>query len=181
MKIEKTICPYCGASLKIRPGQKYVECEYCGSSSLITGTDRTASDHAASDRTASDRTASAADVSGAAHQADFRKPAAKKHALFPPPGFRRKNIPVNLAAAIGYLFLLLAAFNLGSPPDTIIFLIASLSVVDVCTDWTGVYSRLKGIHSPNTGVRIGMKIVWSAIIFTAWVTLLILIQQLTGM
>ena len=38
MKIEKTVCPYCGANLKIRTGQTTVECEYCGSSVLISGT-----------------------------------------------------------------------------------------------------------------------------------------------
>ena len=39
MKIEKASCPYCGAALKIRPGQQNTECEYCGCTVLITDTD----------------------------------------------------------------------------------------------------------------------------------------------
>ena len=37
MKIEKTVCPYCGANMKILPGQVHAECEYCGSSVVISG------------------------------------------------------------------------------------------------------------------------------------------------
>ena len=36
MKIEKTVCPYCGANMKILPGQEHAECEYCGSSVVIS-------------------------------------------------------------------------------------------------------------------------------------------------
>ena len=37
MKLEKTVCPYCGAGLKIEYGQRTVECQYCKSTVLIQG------------------------------------------------------------------------------------------------------------------------------------------------
>ena len=36
VKIERTLCPYCGATLKVLPRQEVVECEYCGSPVLIS-------------------------------------------------------------------------------------------------------------------------------------------------
>ena len=62
--------------------------------------------------------------------------------------------------------------------DTIFFIIGSLSVVDICTDWTGAYSRLAGLRSPNTFVRIIMKVVWGALIFFAWIILMVILDLL---
>ena len=61
-----------------------------------------------------------------------------------------------ITAVIGYLFILYIAISLDTILDTIFFIIGSLSVVDLCTGWTGVYSRLAGLRSPNTFVRIVM-------------------------
>lgn len=35
MKIEKTVCPYCGAPLTIDPAFRQATCEYCGMTSLL--------------------------------------------------------------------------------------------------------------------------------------------------
>ena len=199
MKIEKTVCPYCGANLKIRTGQTTVECEYCGSSVLISGTGTNlhdssaapaadpveesliAEDHSAAESLpAENYSAGAPGYSGA----DFRQEVPKrriKHGIFPPPGFRSKNILHMIAAVCGYLFILYAAANLGEIPDFIFFTIASLSVVDLCTEWTGLYSGLKGLRSSNQILRIVMKVIWSVVVFTAWVLVLALVQLIFGM
>ena len=199
MKIEKTVCPYCGANLKIRTGQTTVECEYCGSSVLISGTGTIlhdsspapaadpveesliAEDHSAAESLpAENHSAGAPGYSGA----DFRQEVPKrriKHGIFPPPGFRSKNILHMIAAVCGYLFILYAAANLGGILDFIFFTIASLSVVDLCTEWTGLYSGLKGLRSSNQILRIVMKVIWSVVVFTAWVLVLALVQLMFGM
>ena len=199
MKIEKTVCPYCGANLKIRTGQTTVECEYCGSSVLISGTGTIlhdsspapaadpveesliAEDHSAAESLpAENYSAGAPGYSGA----DFRQEVPKrrvKHGIFPPPGFRSKNILHMIAAVCGYLFILYAAANLGGILDFIFFTIASLSVVDLCTEWTGLYSGLKGLRSSNQILRIVMKVIWSVVVFTAWVLVLALVQLIFGM
>ena len=199
MKIEKTVCPYCGANLKIRTGQTTVECEYCGSSVLISGAGTIlhdsspapaadpveesliAEDHSAAESLpAENHSAGAPGYSGA----DFRQEVPKrriKHGIFPPPGFRSKNILHMIAAVCGYLFILYAAANLGGILDFIFFTIASLSVVDLCTEWTGLYSGLKGLRSSNQILRIVMKVIWSVVVFTAWVLVLALVQLMFGM
>lgn len=199
MKIEKTVCPYCGANLKIRTGQTTVECEYCGSSVLISGAGTIlhdsspapaadpveesliAEDHSAGESLpAENHSAEAPGYSGA----DFRQEVPKrriKHGIFPPPGFRSKNILHMIAAVCGYLFILYAAANLGGILDFIFFTIASLSVVDLCTEWTGLYSGLKGLRSSNQILRIVMKVIWSVVVFTAWVLVLALVQLMFGM
>ena len=199
MKIEKTACPYCGANLKIRAGQTAAECEYCGNSVLISGTGTNlhdssaapaadpveesliAEDHSAAESLpAENHSAGAPGYSGA----DFRQEVPKrriKHGIFPPPGFRSKNILHMIAAVCGYLFILYAAANLGGIPDFIFFTIASLSVVDLCTEWTGLYSGLKGLRSSNQILRIVMKVIWSVVVFTAWVLVLALVQLMFGM
>lgn len=199
MKIEKTVCPYCGANLKIRTGQTTVECEYCGSSVLISGAGTIlhdsspapaadpveesliAEDHSAAESLpAENHSAGAPGYSGA----DFRQEVPKrriKHGIFPPPGFRSKNILHMIAAVCGYLFILYAAANLGGILDFIFFTIASLSVVDLCTEWTGLYSGLKGLRNSNQILRIVMKVIWSVVVFTAWVLVLALVQLMFGM
>ena len=199
MKIEKTVCPYCGANLKIRTGQTTVECEYCGSSVLISGTGTIlhdsspapaadpveesliAEDHSAAESLpAENHSAGAPGYSGA----DFRQEVPKrriKHGIFPPPGFRSKNILHMIAAVCGYLFILYAAANLGGILDFIFFTIASLSVVDLCTEWTGLYSGLKGLRNSNQILRIVMKVIWSVVVFTAGVLVLARVQLMFGM
>ena len=86
-----------------------------------------------------------------------------------------------IAAVCGYLFILYAAANLGGILDFIFFTIASLSVVDLCTEWTGLYSGLKGLRSSNQILRIVMKVIWSVVVFTAWVLVLALVQLMFGM
>ena len=116
--------------------------------------------------------------------ADFRQGVPKrriKHGIFPPPGFRSKNILHMITAVCGYLFILYAAANLGGITDFIFFTIASLSVVDLCTEWTGLYSGLKGLRSSNQVLRTVMKVIWSVVVFTAWVVLLALVQLIFGM
>ena len=143
MKIEKTTCPYCGASLKLSPGQKTAECEYCGSSVLITDTGSAPPDPDPADNTLqSSKNQGICGKSNVTPEPTESMPG--KHALFPPPGFRSGNIVHMIAAVIGYLFILCVAVNLGGLPDAVFFTIASLSVVDICTGWTGAYAGVKG-------------------------------------
>ena len=84
---------------------------------------------------------------------------------------------VFITAVIGYLFILCVALNLGSFLDTVFFTVASLSAVDICTGWTGAYARLAGLSSPNPLVRIAMKVLWSTVIFIAWIVIMVILQE----
>ena len=170
MKIEKTICPYCGANLKILPGQDHAECEYCGSSVVISGVEG----ESPKDRPSSDPRP----VNQEHEEQTPTEPA--KYSIFPPPGFRSRNILHMIIAICGYLLILTVGMNLGGTLDFIFFTAASLSVVDLCLDWTGLWSRLKGIHSRNRMFRIAAKIIWSAVIFLAWIVLMVLVEGVIG-
>jgi hypothetical protein len=102
----------------------------------------------------------------------------QKPSLFPPPGFRSRNIAHMIAAVIVYLLILCVAANLGGFLDAVFFMIGSLSVIDICTNWTGAYARLAGLSSPNTLVRAVMTIFWSIVIFTAWIVIMVILEQL---
>ena len=170
MKIEKTVCPYCGANMKILPGQEHAECEYCGSSVVISGVQNERQKESPSDnpRTAAQR------------NEEHTRTEPVRHAIFPPPGFRSRNILHMIIAVCGYLFILSVASSLGSALDFIFFTAASLSAIDIFTDWTGLWSRLKGIHSENRARRIAAKIIWSTVIFIAWIVLMVLVEDVVG-
>ena len=87
-----------------------------------------------------------------------------RHGIFPPPGFRSRNILHMIIAVCGYLFILSVAASLGSTIDFIFLTIASLSVIDICTEWTGLYSRLKGVNNKDKVPRIIAKVIWSIVI-----------------
>ena len=194
MKIEKTVCPYCGANMKILPGQKQAECEYCGSSVVITGVE------SATQQERETHQESATQQESATHkEADWPKnrptenphPAAQnyeehkaaapvRHGIFPPPGFRSRNILHMIIAVCGYLFILAVAMSLGNAIDFIFFIAASLSVVDICLDWTGLWSRLKGLHSENRALRLIAKIIWSMVIFFVWILLMVIVEDIVG-
>lgn len=212
MKLEKTLCPYCGAGLKIRHGQRTVECEYCGSSVLITDdraeTDNVSSaDHrqssldnsplpSGSGQSSLDRTpeplewtpvsrTGSENRSGARNERGRVSPVHGKtradtgpwlQRLFPPPGFRSRNILHMITAVTGYLFILYIAADLNPALESVFFVIASLAAVDVCTDWTGFYSRLAGVGSDSTMVRLVMKTIWSIAVFVAWIVLMALVE-----
>lgn len=172
MKIEKTACPYCGANLKILPGQKNAECEYCGNSVFISGVEQT------------QHTQQTPHTSRVRRSTFINKTIAGqkmvKHAIFPPPGFRSRNVLHMLIAVCGYLFILYIAASIGGVLDFIFFTIASLSVIDICTDWTGIYAKLRGLQSENPAVRLVMKIIWSIVIFLIWIIVMVLIESFTG-
>ena len=174
MKIEKTTCPYCGASLRLAPGQKTAECEYCGNSVLITNAEPapygagSADQNQPSSKTPESRNKP---IKGSMENV------IRKQGLFPPPGFRTRNIVHMITAVIGYLFILCVAFNMESFLDTVFFTVASLSAVDICTGWTGAYARLAGLSSPNPLVRIAMKVLWSTVIFIAWIVIMVILQE----
>ena len=170
MKIEKTVCPYCGASMKILPGQEHAECEYCGSSVVISGAQSERQKESPSDnpRTAAQR------------NEEHTRTEPVRHAIFPPPGFRSRNILHMIIAVCGYLFIVAIAMSLGSAVDFVFFVAASLSVIDICWDWTGLWSRLKGIHSENRALRIAAKLIWSTVIFFIWIVLMVLVEDVVG-
>ena len=171
MKIEKTVCPYCGANMKILPGQKHAECEYCGSSVVISGVESERQKDRPSD---APRT-----ISKEYEEHTTTEPV--RHAIFPPPGFRSRNILHMILAVCGYLFILSVASSLGSAIDFIFFTAASLSAIDIFTDWTGLWSRLKGINSENRARRIAAKVIWSTVIFIVWIVLMVLVEDVVGM
>lgn len=98
-------------------------------------------------------------------------------ALFPPPGFRSKDVPHMILAVIGYLGILGVACGMGDFKDAFFWTIASLSVVDLCTDWTGFYSRLPGVGSTSRLVRVLTKTFWGFVIFLAWITIMVLLDS----
>ncbi|MDO5132608.1 MAG: hypothetical protein Q4D81_06470 [Eubacteriales bacterium] len=185
MKIEKTSCPYCGANLKIRPGRQTVDCSYCGSTLLLTGMENAREDAAG---TAVPGTENTADVPGkpgrrAAKDGGrtvLRLPFPATRRLFPPPGFRTGNISHMILAVIGYLAIFYIVYDFNGLLDSLFLLIGMLSVVDICTDWTGWFSGLTGLRSKNPVVRIVMKTAWSAVVFTGWTVILVLLQMLLG-
>ena len=149
MKIEKTICPYCGANLKILPGQKHAECEYCGSSVVISDVESEsqkeseslkASESLKESESPKDRPSGDPRLAAQRFEEHVATESAR-HAIFPPPGFRSRNIFHMIVAVCGYLFILAVAMSLGNAIDCIFFIAASLSVVDICLDWTGLWSR----------------------------------------
>ena len=173
MKIEKTKCPYCGASLKLAPGQKTAECEYCGNSMMIS--DAESSPYRQDSARMNQQSYRIPGKTNTIPRPEGNK--RRKHALFPPPGFRSRNIGHMIAAVIGYLFILYVAKDMSSFLESVFFTLASLSVVDLCTNWTGVYSRFTGLNSSNTLVRIVMTIFWSIVIFIAWVLILVILEE----
>ena len=96
--------------------------------------------------------------------------------LFPPPGFRTKDVPHMILAVIGYLCILGVAGSLGSFKDALFWTIGCLSVVDLCTDWTGFYSRLPGIGNDSRIVRVLRKTFWGFVIFLAWIIIMVLLD-----
>ena len=176
MKIEKTICPYCGANLKILPGQKHAECEYCGSSVVISDVESESQKESESpkDRPSGDPRLAAQRFEEHVATESVR------HAIFPPPGFRSRNIFHMIISVCGYLFILAVAMSLGNAIDFIFFIAASLSVVDICLDWTGLWSRLKGLHSENRALRLIAKIIWSMVIFFVWILLMVIVEDIAG-
>lgn len=236
MKIEKASCPYCGAALKIRPGQQNTECEYCGCTVLITDTDedfrrRRPEQHRNIEQNKpfvqqknmsqgfqpgpqenmqqgfqpgpqqnlqqSFRPGPQADagrsvppayhygtsVNGrpAAYSGDARqvvKP--EKHSLFPPPGFRQKNILHILVALTGYPVIFLMAKEMDNPVRSIAILLSSLSALDLCTDWTGIFSRLPGIYSSGLLIRFLSKVLWSILVIFLWLVLAAVVEISLG-
>ena len=85
-----------------------------------------------------------------------------------------------IIAVCGYLFIVAIAMSLGSAVDFVFFVAASLSVIDICLDWIGLWSRLKGIHSENRALRIAAKIIWSTVIFFIWIVLMVLVEDVVG-
>ena len=99
MKLEKTICPYCGAGLKIEYGQRTVECQYCKSTVLIQDdADNIVEDNIEHEPYPPDTERNRKGTDSA--------PGRRFNRLFPPPGFRTKN-PLHMIIAItGYLLII---------------------------------------------------------------------------
>ena len=236
MKIEKASCPYCGAALKIRPGQQNTECEYCGCTVLITDTDEDfrrsrpeqhrnieqnkpfvqqknmsqgfqpgpqenmqqgfqpgpqqnlqqsfrPGPQADAGRSVPPAYHYGTSVNGrpAAYSGDARqvvKP--EKHSLFPPPGFRQKNILHILVALTGYPVIFLMAKEMDNPVRSIAILLSSLSALDLCTDWTGIFSRLPGIYSSGLLIRFLSKVLWSILVIFLWLVLAAVVEISLG-
>ena len=244
MKIEKASCPYCGAALKIRPGQQNTECEYCGCTVLITDTDEDfrrsrpeqhrnieqnkpfvqqknmsqgfqpgpqenmqqgfqpgpqqnlqqsfrpglqqnmqPGPQADADRSVPPAYHYGTSVNGrpAAYSGGAQQGLQpKKHSLFPPPGFRQKNILHILVALTGYPVIFLMAKEMDNPVRSIAILLSSLSALDLCTDWTGIFSRLPGIYSSGLLIRFLSKVLWSILVIFLWLVLAAVVEISLG-
>lgn len=90
--------------------------------------------------------------------------------LYPPPGFRTGNIKHMIIAILCHA-MWFGYFMQDIPVDVeylhfipshfIIYIWAYLAVVDVCTDWTGLFEGLPGIKSESKGIRFFSKTVFS--------------------
>lgn len=206
MKFEKAVCPYCGAALKVEPDQRSTKCEYCNSVVLISGhrqEDASGFSNQSDSNAGKENTkpgnignngrelpgeAEYSDLYGAQRKNTVRgqnrternMETAKRWrgaaSLFPPPGFRTKDVPHMILAVIGYLFILGVAGSLGGFKDALFWTIGCLSVVDLCTDWTGFYSRLPGIGDDSRLVRVLTKTFWGFVIFLAWIIIMVLLD-----
>ena len=174
MKIVKAVCPFCGASLNIKNGQKSIKCEYCGGSVFLTDENgqihESSQEHSTSDKNKhTDKIRDLYQTKVANRYDEFVKKAKKKSPLFPPPGFRSKNLKHMVIAAIGYFYIFKITFGMNTLSLAMCFLLSALSAVDICTDWTGIFRGLKGTHSPDSGFRNLMKAFWSIVICFVWV------------
>lgn len=104
----------------------------------------------------------------------------KKHSLFPPPGFRQKNILHILVALTGYPVIFLMAKEMDNPVRSIAILLSSLSALDLCTDWTGIFSRLPGIYSSGLLIRFLSKVLWSILVIFLWLVLAAVVEISLG-
>lgn len=105
MKIVKAVCPFCGASLNIKNGQKSIKCEYCGGSVFLTDENgqihESSQEHSTSDKNKhTDKIRDLYQTKVANRYDEFVKKAKKKSPLFPPPGFRSKSLKHMVIAAI---------------------------------------------------------------------------------
>jgi len=174
MKLEKTICPYCGAGLKIEYGQRTVECQYCKSVVLIQDDgDNIVEDNIEHEPYPPDTERNRKGTDSA--------PGRRFNRLFPPPGFRTKNPLHMIIAIMGYLLIIVSAREMDTILDTVFFIVISLSAVDIFTNWTGFFSGLPGVKSRNTLIRILMKLVWSLVVSIAWALVLVSIEMIFGM
>ena len=56
------------------------------------------------------------------------------------------------------------------------FAIACLTVVDICTEWTGAFNKLAGVTSTSTALRFFAKTGWSFLFFLAWIVLMAIVE-----
>ena len=195
MEIQELKCPHCGASLRVREGQKYIKCEYCDSELFLSGVENrpgpgqvregeslretpTGSTGEPDSGKRGYRPLSSRQTGHAESPDHGREAKDRKYSILPPPGFRSRNIAHMLTAVIGYLFIIVLALNLDTGLDAVFFVLASMTVVDICTGWSGLYARLPGIRHPSTAVRILAKVLWSMLTFLAWIVILVLVQML---
>lgn len=110
MKIVKAVCPFCGASLNIKNGQKSTKCEYCGGSVFLTEENGQIHESSQGNNTSvrnknTDKIRDMYQTKVATRFDDFVKKTNKKSRLFPPPGFRSKNLKHMVIAVIGYYYI----------------------------------------------------------------------------
>lgn len=156
MKLEKTVCPYCGAGLKIEYGQRTVECQYCKSSVLIQDDGvNIVEDNIDYEPYPPDTERNRKGTDPASER--------RFNDLFPAPGFRTKNLLHIIVAVTGFLLMIVASREVDTIQDAVFFTVISLFAFSVFACWTGFFSGFPGANSRNTLKRILMKLVWSLI------------------
>jgi len=96
--------------------------------------------------------------------------------LLPIPGFRQGKQLNRIVAIVGYLAIsmVIGCAHVDEPEahPQIIYKIAyiagSLSAIDICTDWTGLYQNLPFIRSNKKLLRYPAKAVFSFLFFMFW-------------
>ena len=105
--------------------------------------------------------------------------------LLPIPGFR-SHAPWKMGIAIaGYCMMIITAFNGTSFRDEqgfyklidqLCLLAAFLTWVDICTDWTGIFSTFPFIRAESAGVRCVAKTLWCFLALVFWVLIASILQ-----
>ena len=104
------------------------------------------------------------------------------HLLFPPPGFRTMKIWKMAIALLVYAlasYISISIQNENGDPKNIVFklmmFLSFMSVIDVYTDWTGLYESLPLLHHESIIVRLLLKTVYAFIVIVVMMSLTILL------
>lgn len=100
--------------------------------------------------------------------------------IFPPPGFRSGTMWKEVVAVLGYLLIFFMAFSIQSKNPKGIYEIwgnritvfcALLTEVDLFTKWTPLFRQIPFLDASRVVVRVLAYVIFSVIIFFAWVLL----------
>lgn len=106
--------------------------------------------------------------------------------LWPIPGFRTRTwwkIPL---ALIGYTVLIFVSLGVTKESATeyelfltkLFFLFTGLTIIDICTSWSGIYDILPFVNDKRFYVRYPLRVIYSASAFVVMIILLIMLAAI---